>query len=78
MCQNPLNCGQTIFVVENVVQNFLSKIIIHCLNLVQNKNLVKKILETNFLGRKKFKIVKILESKKILVEKNVWSKKLQK
>ena len=43
--------------------------------LFQNKNLVKKILETNFLGRKKFKIVKILESKKILVEKNVWSKK---
>ena len=46
--------------------------------LGQNKNLVKKILETNFLGWKKFKIVKILESKKILVEKNVWSKKLQK
>ena len=37
--------------------------------LGQNKNLVKKNLETNFLGRKKFKIVKILESKKFWLKK---------
>ena len=37
--------------------------------LGQNKNLVKKNLETNFLGWKKFKIVKILESKKFWLKK---------
>ena len=46
--------------------------------LGQNKNLVKKNLETNFLGWKKFKIVKILESKKFWLKKMFGQKKLQK
>ena len=50
---------------------------IYFLNLVQNKNLVEKFLETKFLGRKKFygrknfRVKKIFGLKKCLGQKKI-------
>ena len=50
---------------------------IYFLNLVQNKNLIKKCLETKFLGREKlygrknFRVKKIFGLKKCLGQKKI-------